>query len=190
MDLPHLRNALARLPQSKLPDNLKAKARAHLIRHAKALGVGNYDEEERDMAEEAKEEIKKLQDSIAQKDKEIADLQSKLEAKEKEYNDLKEKHDKVEKELKALKDQIREALVKELKDAYPGEDGNPIFSDEEIQEMSDAEIRRLLKARTGRDYAPVVKVLEQGADKEEKKKNQPDDTGWTVGVPGVAGWEE
>ena len=37
VDLPHLRNALARLPQLKLSDSLKKKAYNHLANHAKAL---------------------------------------------------------------------------------------------------------------------------------------------------------
>lgn len=41
VDLPHLRNALARLPQTSMPDDLMAKAKRHLNAHAKAEGVGN-----------------------------------------------------------------------------------------------------------------------------------------------------
>lgn len=37
VDLPHLRNALARLEQSKMPAGDKSKARAHLMAHAKEL---------------------------------------------------------------------------------------------------------------------------------------------------------
>lgn len=41
VDLPHLRNALARLPQSKLADDLKAKAKTKLEAAAQAAGVGD-----------------------------------------------------------------------------------------------------------------------------------------------------
>ena len=37
VDIPHLRNALARLPQTKLSSDLKKKAYNHLAKHAKAL---------------------------------------------------------------------------------------------------------------------------------------------------------
>jgi hypothetical protein len=37
VDLPHLRNGLARLSQADLPDAAKASARAHLEAHAKEL---------------------------------------------------------------------------------------------------------------------------------------------------------
>lgn len=40
VDKPHLRNALARLPQSNLSTAAKAKAKAHLLAHAKALKIG------------------------------------------------------------------------------------------------------------------------------------------------------
>jgi HK97 family phage prohead protease len=40
VDLPHLRNALARLPQADLPAEAAARARGHLERHAAAEGVG------------------------------------------------------------------------------------------------------------------------------------------------------
>ena len=42
VDLPHLRNALARLPQSKISTALKDKARAVLEKAAKSKGVGDY----------------------------------------------------------------------------------------------------------------------------------------------------
>jgi len=40
LDLPHLRNALARLPQADLPSGAAATARHHLERHASGAGVG------------------------------------------------------------------------------------------------------------------------------------------------------
>jgi HK97 family phage prohead protease len=41
LDMPHLRNALARLEQADLPDDAKGTARGHLEKHAKAEGVGD-----------------------------------------------------------------------------------------------------------------------------------------------------
>ena len=46
VDLPHLRNALARLPQSKIPQKYREQAREYLEKHAKALKVGEYREEQ------------------------------------------------------------------------------------------------------------------------------------------------
>ncbi len=48
VDLPHLRNALARLDQTTLPTDLKAKARKTLEAAARANGVGDYDTESED----------------------------------------------------------------------------------------------------------------------------------------------
>jgi hypothetical protein len=45
IDLPHLRNANARVPQSDLTPEQKAEAQRHLDRHKKALGIGEYAEE-------------------------------------------------------------------------------------------------------------------------------------------------
>jgi len=42
VDLPHLRNALARLEQTDLSDAAKDKARAHLRRHAKYHKIGEF----------------------------------------------------------------------------------------------------------------------------------------------------
>ncbi len=39
LDLPHLRNALSREPQTDMPDDLHAKAHAHLMRHASGAGM-------------------------------------------------------------------------------------------------------------------------------------------------------
>ena len=47
VDLPHLKNALARLPQSNLSAAAKAKALKHLQAHAKALNVGEAAEPEK-----------------------------------------------------------------------------------------------------------------------------------------------
>lgn len=44
IDLPHLRNALARLPQTDLNSSQKAKARSVLIKAARAAGIGEYSE--------------------------------------------------------------------------------------------------------------------------------------------------
>ena len=46
VDLPHLRNALARLDQTQISPALKAKARKTLEAAARANGVGDHDEEE------------------------------------------------------------------------------------------------------------------------------------------------
>lgn len=57
VDLPHLRNALSRLPQTKLAPEEKAKARKVLIDAAREAGVGEYSELPGVTESEWKEEI-------------------------------------------------------------------------------------------------------------------------------------
>jgi hypothetical protein len=47
IDLPHLRNANARLPQSDVPTEYKQQAMKHLATHKKKLGIGAFAEEEK-----------------------------------------------------------------------------------------------------------------------------------------------
>lgn len=49
VDLPHLRNALARLDQSKMSDAMKGKALAHLEAHARVLKVGKFAKSEQSL---------------------------------------------------------------------------------------------------------------------------------------------
>jgi hypothetical protein len=55
VDLPHLRNANARLPQSEIPQEYKQKAMRHLATHKKRLGIGAYAEEERLLEQEGED---------------------------------------------------------------------------------------------------------------------------------------
>jgi hypothetical protein len=67
IDLPHLRNALARVPQSNLTDEQKERALAHLRRHAKAAGIGEFAEAKRILKEqnEQGEEVGEVEFEIA-----------------------------------------------------------------------------------------------------------------------------
>ncbi len=63
VDLPHLRNALSREPQSDMPDTVHERAHAHLMNHAEAEGVGDGEtrtvdvESEVEVRDAAKREI-------------------------------------------------------------------------------------------------------------------------------------
>ena len=72
VDLPHLRNALARLPQSKIPQRYKEQAREHLEKHAKALKIGEYREEQ--LLPEAT-----IEDIIIDHEERIAELEERVE---------------------------------------------------------------------------------------------------------------
>ena len=56
IDLPHLRNANARLPQSEVPDGFKRQAMKYLTTHKKKLGIGAFAEEARLLEQEGEDE--------------------------------------------------------------------------------------------------------------------------------------
>ncbi len=66
VDLPHLRNALARAPQSPFGN----KALPHLKKHAKALNVGDYEHDDERVGENEIEEKENERENEREKDKE------------------------------------------------------------------------------------------------------------------------
>lgn len=115
VDIPHLRNALARLPQTKIPEAAKKKARAHLIRHAKALGVGKYskDEEidikemevdEKMPEEEVVEETTTEEQPQEEEQTQPQEEETKAEEKKEDDNTIKQ----LKKEIEELKKQLAE----------------------------------------------------------------------------------
>jgi len=56
VDLPHLRNANSRLPQSEIPAEYKQQAMKHLATHKKKLGVGASAEEEKLLEQEGEDQ--------------------------------------------------------------------------------------------------------------------------------------
>jgi cation transport regulator ChaB len=103
VDLPHLRNALARLPQSSLSAEAKKSATAKLEAAAKREGVGDYsDKEDIDMKPE---ELQALQDKAAKADlleKQLGDATKARETAEAAIK-AKEAGDAVEGAVKARK---------------------------------------------------------------------------------------
>ncbi|MCM8808166.1 MAG: hypothetical protein NC926_09575, partial [Candidatus Omnitrophica bacterium] len=95
VDLPHLRNALARLPQTDIPEKYRKIAEEHLWKHAKALGVG----------EAAKEEEKKHTEQIIQKE----------EDKNMDNEIIKQLQEENEKLKRQLKEQKVKAYIEKLK---------------------------------------------------------------------------
>ena len=116
IDLPHLRNALARLPQTSLTPDEQAKARAVLIRAAREAGVGNYIEDlltEQEKGEmKATETIAKLTEllqldddaDVIQTVRELTEKNAEMEKKIQELSDKGDGGVKLsEEEYKALK---------------------------------------------------------------------------------------
>ncbi|MEM4310950.1 MAG: hypothetical protein QXX95_00980 [Nitrososphaerales archaeon] len=69
VDIPHLRNALARLPQIKIPQKYREQAQKHLEKHAKTLLETH--------AEQATED--ELEDMLIDHEERIADLEERVE---------------------------------------------------------------------------------------------------------------
>lgn len=78
IDLPHLRNANARVPQSDLTEEQKAKAKAHLDRHKKAAGIGEFAEAKRKPFKHGwpvKKKIKEQNEQGVEVEKEVEEVQ-------------------------------------------------------------------------------------------------------------------
>lgn len=126
VDLPHLRNALARLPQASLSPEQKSVALHHLEAHAKALEVGeNYkwDElyalfeqqrkkEDTKMADVDEKKLVELQTLVAQFETKIKDYETKIETYEKEMKG--KANDAVPDKIKVLVNQLGETQAKLL----------------------------------------------------------------------------
>lgn len=132
LDLPHLRNALARMNQIKpvtdsiSADELRRKASTHLEKHRSAL-EGNRSAEAEKMVKEVNSlriNNKVLLEQNSKLKTENEELKTKTEKRETEINELKIKIGKKEKELKEVKDtnvglqetakKDREDLIKEI----------------------------------------------------------------------------
>jgi hypothetical protein len=61
IDVPHLRNANARLPQSEIPEEYKRQAMKHLATHKKKLGIGTFAEEAKILEQEGDDKTAALQ---------------------------------------------------------------------------------------------------------------------------------
>jgi len=112
VDLPHLRNALARVPQSNLSDKEKKKALAHLIKHAKALGVGDYAKDNDGGNKMEEEEIKNENQPEEEPEEEITQAVKVETDCSKEIGNLKKEIDEAKEALKAI-----EALKAELEES-------------------------------------------------------------------------
>lgn len=107
VDKAHLKNALARLDQTDIPDELKAKARAHLEAHAKSLNIGEYAEHKETVTMDEKEKY----------EKEIKELKAKIDEQTKEIEKAKETDDPKSATLLAQLDDAKgkiETLSKQL----------------------------------------------------------------------------
>lgn len=114
VDLPHLRNALARLPQSDLSPELQAQARARLQAAAKEAGVGQTTEEKAEMMK-----CPKCEAEVGKEDKFCSQCGTKQEM-EKQDDMHGSHHEDAKKAAKAAKETFmaenQEQIVKKLQD--------------------------------------------------------------------------
>lgn len=125
VDKPHLRNALARVSQTNLPDNLKQKAQNHLERHAKALGIGQNAEDEieikegRVLSEKNRNSMRIARDSMSQAISTIDEILNATEPPAKKgdakiIEPVQTREKRIYKSVR-LMDKIGEAIIHELK---------------------------------------------------------------------------
>lgn len=133
IDLPHLRNASARVPQSDLTAEQKAEAQRHLDRHKKAAGIGEVAEEAKvpfkhgwpvlkEQAEEP-EEVEEVEfEFVGQDVPEWAD--SLISAIEDAIGEINDNFDALVMRVEALEkgpsEEIIEAIRKKLKETSAG----------------------------------------------------------------------
>jgi len=114
IDLPHLRNALARLPQTNLTPQEKAKARAVLIKAAKQAGVGEY-EIEQILKEGDKMTVEELQAKIDFLEKELKKYQEEAEKAKEEKEEVEKKAEEVEKQKEEAEKKLEEKEQEQTK---------------------------------------------------------------------------
>jgi len=159
IDLPHLRNALARLPQTNLSPAEKAKARAVLVRAAKSVGVGDYDQDE---YAELQKKVKEVE-----KEMELEEKVKQLEAKVKEMTD---ELDKTKKLLAEKEQQLQKINAEKKKQEFAS------FLDKAIEEgkIFPAQKAHLLAMMESADGGKKVKFSATGKAEDEVETTQVD----------------
>ena len=189
VDLAHLRNALARLSQSDLSEDLKSKARAKLQAAAREAGVGEAAEksddghntnetycskcgkpfekaaEEKVMADNT-EQIQKLQADLEAANSKNAEIEKAMRERDESVAELKKSLDEATEKIRKAEDEAKLAEFKKAVDAF---EHLPVKADvfgpilktcaEALGEEGYAELMRVLKAG---DAAPADKFVEKG----------------------------
>lgn len=138
VDLPHLRNALARLDQTDIPAEAKKKAKEKLLAAAKKAGIkvqekspkkeeSKMTEEKKAVADEVvnKEEVKseQPQETKTSTDEQKVEVKETKEEVKSETTNLEEEVKALKEENKALKEklaeEIKSAVIEELKSLQP-----------------------------------------------------------------------
>jgi hypothetical protein len=128
IDLPHLRNANARLPQSDIPNEYKQQAMKHLATHKKKLGIGAVAEEARLLEQEGDDGTAAVQFEVSPEPT-IDELIASVEDVVQQFNDtidaLTNRIDRLEKAVGGkteVQGNIAEGFLKNPKLTIPAED--------------------------------------------------------------------
>ncbi len=171
MDIPHLRNALARMNQIKpvtdtiSTEELRRKAKRHLIAHAKKLGIGDYDILEMSDHDEEVKQI--LEEYTVEKTLKLEKLSLELPVETDE--DIRKAAETIEAKLAELEDARQ--FVEALKEIFDG-----VLDDITVDSMKDVKAR-MEDAKRYRQflvdeivkYGVLVGLIEK-ADVENEKK--------------------
>jgi hypothetical protein len=128
IDLPHLRNANARLPQSNVPNECKQRAMKHLATHKKKLGIGVVAEEARLLEQEGDDGTAAVAFEVSSEptmDELIASVESVVEQFNEAIAALANRVDGLEKAVNGkieAKGNIAEGFLKNPKPTIPAED--------------------------------------------------------------------
>jgi len=199
VDLPHLRNALARGPQSKVWPNGKS----HLEAHAEYFGIGGRGKDSKTPggANMPTDDVEALKKTLADKETELSKARKENDAAKEKIAGLSSDLKKAKDEVSKLQDRIKEleesakeldAIKKERIDTLrslvvencPGsEDNGSAFSDDELAKMDEAALRLILKAAGVESDKLKFHLVKEDETKSEDNEDEP----VTPGVPGRDG---
>ncbi len=116
IDLPHLRNALARIPQSNLPESVKSRLtkRAEEILNKEKSSMEDIELEELELL---KTQLAELQEKLEQKDQEIAQLTTEKESLASFKNQIEKEQAEVQK-LTEIKTKFVEAGIEKSEEYF------------------------------------------------------------------------
>jgi len=159
IDIPHLRNANARVSQSKIPDEYKRRAKEHLDQHKKALKIGEFAEAK----SEEEQKIEELEESgFEAVGSDVPEwFYGYLESIEEKFDQISEAIGYIQEELRSLKKSVRDS-----------EKSQEELSSDEIpprnEKKEDSETSETVRLRA--EVAAMKTKLQESVQKAEKAK--------------------
>ncbi|MEM4165317.1 MAG: hypothetical protein QXJ86_05695 [Nitrososphaerales archaeon] len=106
VDIPHLRNALARLPQTKIPQKYREQAQKHLEKHAKTLLETHSEQATEDELEDIlidheeriadlEERVEKIEQKLSEEQRGVALIEPQTEAKDQQKTNSRRPADRI-----------------------------------------------------------------------------------------------